>query len=76
MVSVSALPCGREQVLALPGHTKDHNKMVQSASLLGTHALWYEFDSAVRLSKRPGSVWNCHRDMHQKDLLGSIARKG
>ena len=23
------------------------------------HALGLEFDSAARLSKRPGSVWNC-----------------
>ena len=23
------------------------------------HALWLEFDSEARLSKRPGSVWNC-----------------
>ena len=33
--------------------------MVQTASLLGMHALGYEFDSAARLSKWPGSVWNC-----------------
>ena len=33
--------------------------MVQTASLLGMHALGLEFDSAAPLSKRPGSVWNC-----------------
>ena len=33
--------------------------MVQTASLHGTHALGLEFGSAARLSKRPGSVWNC-----------------
>ena len=42
-----------------PGHTKDHHKMVQTASLLDTQALGLEFDSAARLSKWPGSVWNC-----------------
>ena len=26
---------------------------------IGTHALGLEFGSAARLSKRPGSVWNC-----------------
>ena len=30
--------------------------MVQTASLLGTHALGYKFESAARLSKRAGSV--------------------
>ena len=34
-------------------------KMVQTASLHGTHALGLEFGSAAQLSKRPGSVWNC-----------------
>ena len=33
--------------------------MVQTTSLLGTHALGLEFDSTAQLSKRPGSVWNC-----------------
>ena len=32
--------------------------MVHTASLLGTHTLG-EFGSAARLSKKPGSVWNC-----------------
>ena len=49
---------GRE-FASRPGHTKDHHKMVQTASLLGTHALGLEFGSAPQLSKRPGSVWNC-----------------
>ena len=44
-----------------PGHNKDHHKIVQTASLPCTHALRYEFDSAPRLSERPGSVWNCLR---------------
>ena len=26
---------------------------------MGTHVLGLEFGSAVQLSKRPGSVWNC-----------------
>ena len=30
--------------------------MIQTASLLGTHALGSEFESASRLSKRPGNV--------------------
>ena len=34
-------------------------KMVQTASLHGTHALGLEFGSAAQLSKRPGSVSNC-----------------
>ena len=34
-------------------------KMVQTASLRGTYALGYEFDSATGLSIRPGSVWKC-----------------
>ena len=34
-------------------------KMVQTASLHGTHALGLEFGSAAQLSKRPVSVWNC-----------------
>ena len=41
------------------GLTKDHHKMVLTASLLGTYVLGYDVDSAVRLSKRSGSVWNC-----------------
>ena len=43
-------------------HTKDHHKMVnlvQTASLYCTHALVEDLNSATRLSKRPGSVWNC-----------------
>ena len=41
------------------GHTKAHQKMVQTVSLLGAHALEWEFNNAARLSKRPGSVWKC-----------------
>ena len=33
--------------------------MVQTASLLCTHAFVLEFDSEARLPKRPGNVWNC-----------------
>ena len=33
--------------------------MVQTAYLQGIHALGLEFDSAARLCKRLGSVWNC-----------------
>ena len=33
--------------------------MVQTASLHGMQCVRLEFDSAARLSKRPGSVWNC-----------------
>ena len=39
--------------------------MVQTASLLGTHALGKEFGSETLLSKRLDSVSNC---MHYKDL--------
>ena len=33
-------------------------KVLQTASLRGIQAFGSEFDSAVRLCKRPGSVWN------------------
>ena len=36
-------------------HAKDHHKMVQSASPLGTQALGYEFNSAACQCKKPGS---------------------
>ena len=49
-------------------------KMVQTASLHGTHALGLEFNSEARLSKRPGSLWNCLWG-HALNL-GSIARVG
>ena len=53
-------------------------KMVQTATLFGTSALRFEFDSVARLPKRLGSVWNClwGQDMHYKDLFGSIVREG
>ena len=58
-----------------PGHTKDHhkNKIVQTSSLLGTHASWWEFDIATRLKCRVvcGTVYG---GMQLKYLLGSIAR--
>ena len=59
VVSVTASHAVGRPFAPRSGHTKDHHKMVQTASLLGTQALGYEFDSAARLSKRPGSVWNC-----------------
>ena len=51
-VAVVSSPLGR----VIP---KTIIKMVQTASLHGTHALGFEFGSAALLSKRPGSVWNC-----------------
>ena len=59
VVSVSASHAIGRGFVYRPGHTKDHCKMVQTASLHCTNALGYEFDSAVRLSIRPGSRWNC-----------------
>ena len=40
------------------------------------NALGLEFDSAVRLSKRPGSVCNCLWGHALKYLLGPIVRVG
>ena len=40
------------------------------------NALGLQFDSAVRLSKRPGSVWNCLWGHTLKYLLGPIVRVG
>ena len=45
---------GRE-FTSRPGHTTDHHKNGTNS----LHALGLEFYSAVRLFKRPGSVWNC-----------------
>ena len=43
-----------------PGHTKDHHKeWYKLPSAWHTVVRGKEFDSAVRLSKRPDSVWNC-----------------
>ena len=50
VVSVSASHTGRG-FASRPGHTKDHHK--------NGNALGLEIGRAVRLSKRPGSVWNC-----------------
>ena len=58
MVSVSASHAIGRGFASWPRFAKDHHKMVQTASLHGTHALGKEFDSATRLSKRPDSVWN------------------
>ena len=38
-------------------HTKDHHK--NGTTCMARNALGLEFGSAARLSKRPGSVWNC-----------------
>ena len=56
VVSMSASDAVGRGFAPRPGHTKDHDKMVQTSSLLGTHALGLEFDSTARLSERPVSV--------------------
>ena len=53
------LSCGRSRVRVQAGSFQRPSKMVQTASLQCTHALGLEFGSAARMSKRPGSVWNC-----------------
>ena len=55
------------------GHTKAHQKMVQTVSLLGAHALEWEFNNAAIGRVVCGNVYG---NMHLKDLLGSIARLG
>ena len=57
-----------------PCHTKDLNKMVQTASLHGMHALGLEFGSAVQLSKGRVVCGTVYGEMHLKDLLGSFVR--
>ena len=59
---------------SLPGHTKDHHKMVQTASLHCTHV----FNSVVQPDCLKGRVvcGTVYEDMHLKDLLGSITRVG
>ena len=52
LVSVSTSHCGRSSP------TKGHHTKGDD-SPLGSHAFGTEFDSADRLSKTPGSVWNC-----------------
>ena len=54
VVSVSTSHMAGRGFASRPGHTKDHHKN-------GTNCLpaWHAMFSAVRLSKRPGSVWNC-----------------
>ena len=57
MVNVSQAVCrGFASLRVMPNTIM---KMVQTASLLGTQAYGWEFDSAARPCKRPGSVWNC-----------------
>ena len=58
LVSVSASHAICRWFASRPVHTKEHHKIGKNTSLLGTHALGYEFDSAVRMSKMTGSVWN------------------
>ena len=57
-----------------PGHTKDHHKMVQTASLHCTHV----FNRVVQPDCLKGRVvcGTVYGDMHLKDLLGSITRVG
>ena len=86
LIDVNFLPCRVGSVVSVstsptvsspPGRVipKTIIKMVQTASLHGTHVLELEFDSAARLSKRPGSVWNCLRGHALKRSPG-INRKG
>ena len=58
VVSISTT-YGRLRVRARLCHTKDHYKEFQTAFLLDTHALEYQFDSAARRFDRLGSVWDC-----------------
>ena len=55
--SVSASHMVGRGFASRPGHTKDHHKNGTNC-LPALHAR-YDFDSTARLSKRPGSVWNC-----------------
>ena len=54
LVSVSASHAICRGFASLPVHTKEHHKIGKNASLLSTHALGYEFDSAARMSKMTG----------------------
>ena len=58
--SVSASRTVGREFASRPGHTKDQNKKwYKLPPCIGMHALGLEFGSAARLSRRPGSVWNC-----------------
>ena len=60
VVSVSAFHMVGRGLTCRPGHTEDHHKNgTNCLPALHTCVRVYEFDSAARLSKRPGSVWNC-----------------
>ena len=75
VVSVSASHAVGRRFAPRPGHTKNHHTN-------GTNWLpaWQSkgrsLTSTARLSKRPGSVWNCLWVYALKHLLGSIARVG
>ena len=74
VVSMSTSHAVGDEFASRSGHTKDHHKMLQIASLLGAHG--------KRLAVQPnyGKGWAVCRtvygDMHFKDLLGSIVRVG
>ena len=58
--SVSASHTVGCEFASRPGHIKDHEwKWYKLPPCIGMHASGLEFGSAARLSKRPGSVWNC-----------------
>ena len=68
---------GRSLVRILAGsYQRPSSKWYKLPPFMTRNALGLEFDSAVRLSKRPGSVWNCLWGNALKDLLGSIVRVG
>ena len=56
-------------------HTKDHRKNDKKLPpCMARNALGYELISAARLSKRPGSVWNCQWG-HALKISSGINRK-
>ena len=59
VVNVSTSHTVGREFASRPGHTNDHHKIVQSDSLHGTQCVRVGVGSSTRLSKRPGSVWNC-----------------
>ena len=76
VVSVSATHTAGRGLASRPGHTKDHHKMVQTASLHGTQCIRVGvWQCSLTLKGRVvcGTVYG---DMHLKDLLGSIVRVG
>ena len=72
VVSVSASHTVGREFASLSGHTKDHHKMAQTASLYCTHALGLTVQpDCLKGRVVCGTVYG---DMHLKDLLGSIVR--